>query len=310
MGGTRGVRSALVATVAALVLGTAACGSSSPTPVAASSSRAPSSSTAVPPTAPELPRGGRVLFPNHRLVALYGTDDGGGLGALGVGTPDQAAARLEQQAAAYVRPGRPVLPVMEMIVTVADPTPGPDGCYSHPIAEGDIDRYLAAARARRQMLVLDVQPGQCPFLPQVQRWQRFLTQPDVGLALDAEWRMPRGVVPGTQIGTVSSTEVNGVVSWLADLTRRGGLPQKPVVLHQFTPDMITDRAGVLTPPELALIAHTDGFGTTGTKVRKYAELADPRMHPGFKVFYRQDVGVMTPAQVLALAPAPDYVSYQ
>jgi alkanesulfonate monooxygenase SsuD/methylene tetrahydromethanopterin reductase-like flavin-dependent oxidoreductase (luciferase family) len=243
-------------------------------------------------------------------VALYGTDDGGGLGALGVGTPDQAAARLEHQAAAYARPGRPVLPVMEMIVTVADPTPGPGGCYSHPIADGDVDRYLAAARAHRQMLVLDVQPGQCPFLPQVQRWQRFLTQPDVGLALDAEWRMPRGVVPGTQIGTVSAGEVNEVVTWLAGLTRRGDLPQKPLVLHQFTPDMITDRARVLTPPELAVIAHTDGFGTTGTKVRKYAELADPRMHPGFKVFYRQDVGVMDPAQVLALAPAPDYISYQ
>ncbi|GAA1907215.1 hypothetical protein [Williamsia serinedens] len=310
MGGTRAIRGAVAAAAAALLLGTAACGASTPAPPADSSPRVESASSAAAPTPPELPRGGRVLFPGQRLVALYGTDDGGGLGALGVGTPDQAAVRLEQQAAAYARPGRPVLPVMEMIVTVADPTPGPGGCYSHPIADADVDRYLAAARAHRQMLVLDVQPGQCPFLPQVQRWTRFLTQPDVGLALDAEWRMPSGVVPGTQIGTVSGGEVNGVVTWLADLTRRGALPQKPLVLHQFTPDMITGRGGVLTPPELALIAHTDGFGTTGTKVRKYAELADPRMHPGFKVFYRQDIGVMNPAQVLALAPSPDYISYQ
>ncbi len=304
------IRGAVVAAVAALGLSVAACGSS---PAGESDRPAPrgtSSVTSSTPSTPELPRGGRLLFPDHRLVALYGTDDGGGLGALGIGTPDQAADRLEQQAAAYARPGRPVLPVMEMIVTVADPAPGPAGCYSHPIADGDVDRYLAAARAHRQMLVLDVQPGQCPFLPQVQRWQRFFTQPDVGLALDAEWRMPRGVVPGTQIGTVSAAEVNTVVTWLADVTRRGDLPQKPVVLHQFTADMITGRAGVLTPPELALIAHTDGFGTTGTKVRKYGELTDPRMHPGFKVFYRQDIGVMNPAQVLALAPQPDYISYQ
>lgn len=297
--------------VAALGVATAACGSSpsddhrsASTPV---SDPASSSAASSPP---QLPRGGRTVFPAHRLVALYGTDDGGGLGALGVGTPDQAAVRLEQQAAAYARPGRPVLPVMEMIVTVADPTPGPDGCFAHPIADAAVDRYLAAARAHRQMLVLDVQPGQCPFLPQVQRWHRFLAQPDVGLALDAEWRMPRGVVPGTRIGTVSAAEVNATVAWLADLTRRGDLPQKPLVLHQFVPEMITDRAALIAPPEVAVVNHTDGFGTAPTKVRKYAELADTRMHAGFKVFYRQDVGVMTPEQVLALAPAPEYISYQ
>ena len=302
------MRGVAVALVIAAGLTVAACGSSS----TQYSPDRPSSSAAAASTAasPQLPRGGRVLFPAQRLVALYGTDDGGGLGALGLGTPDQAADRLDEQAAAYARPGRPVLPVMEMIVTVADPAPGPDGCFSHPIADGSVDRYLAAARAHRQMLVLDVQPGQCPFLPQVQRWQRFLSQPDVGLALDAEWRMPRGVVPGTQIGTVSAAEVNGVTGWLADLTRRTGLPQKPLVLHQFTPDMITDRTALLSPPELAMIDHTDGFGTAGTKVRKYAELGDRRMHPGFKVFYRQDVGMMSPAQVLALAPPPDYISYQ
>ncbi|GAA2057417.1 hypothetical protein [Williamsia deligens] len=259
----------------------------------------------------ELPRGGRTVFGDgHRLVALYGTGDGGGLGALGVGTPEAAATRLEQQAAAYARPGRPVRPVMEMIVTVADPTPGPDGCYAHAVADGDVDRYLAAARAHRQLVVLDVQPGRCPFLPQVMRWSRYLAQPDVGLALDAEWRMPPGAVPGTQIGTVTAGEVNAVTDWLAGVVRRGALPQKPLVLHQFTPDMITDRAALAAPVELALVNHTDGFGTTPTKVRKYAELADPRMHSGFKVFYRQDIGMMGPAQVLALAPPPDYISYQ
>lgn len=297
---------AVTATVLA-VTGTA-CSTSSPTTVDRPAVSASSSSAA--PSVPQLPRGGRTIFPANRLVALYGTDDGGGLGALGVGTADQAADRLERQAAAYARPGRPVLPVMEMIVTVADPTPGPDGCYAHAISDRDVDRYLAAARAHRQMLVLDVQPGQCPFLPQVERWQRFLEQPDVGLALDAEWRMPRGVVPGTQIGSVSAGEVDGVTTWLSAVTRRLDLPQKPLVLHQFTPEMITARASLVVPTDLALVNHTDGFGTIPTKVRKYGELADPRMHPGFKVFYRQDVGVMSPAQVLALSPAPDYISYQ
>ena len=38
------------------------------------------------------------------------------------------------------------------------------------------------------------------------------------------------------------------------------------------------------------------------------------MHPGFKVFYVEDARggnrVMTPAQVLALEPEPEYVMYE
>ncbi len=265
---------------------------------------------AVPDLRPELPRGGRTLFPRSRLVALYGAADGGGLGALGIGTPDEAAVRLDRQAADYVRPGRPVLPVMELIVTVADPTPGPNGCYAHDTDIGAAWRYLQAARAHRQLLVLDIQPGQCDFLAQTKRWEPLLVQPDVGLALDAEWRMPRGVAPGTEIGSTTAAEVNTTTAWLAALVREHDLPQKPVVLHQFTPDMIIGREALDTPPELAMIGHVDGFGTAPTKITKYRELTDPRLHTGFKLFYTQDTGLMTPDQVLALAPGPDYISYQ
>lgn len=259
----------------------------------------------------QLPRGGRVVFPRYRLVALYGTPgDGGGLGDLGVGTPDQAAGRLERQAAAYGRPGREVLPVMELIVTVADATPGPDRCYAHHVSAAEVWRYLRAARARKQFVVLDVQPGQCDFLAQARHWSALLAQPDVGLALDPEWRMPAGVVPGAQIGGVSAGEINTVAVWLAGITRSGGLPQKPFVLHQFVPDMITDKTALATPPELAVINHTDGFGSTAAKVAKYGSLTTPRLHPGFKLFYTEDTTLMTPTDVLNLQPTPDYISYQ
>ncbi|MBJ7290698.1 hypothetical protein [Williamsia sp.] len=258
----------------------------------------------------ELPRGGRTVFPRFRMVALYGAADGGGLGALGLGTPDDAARRLEQQADTYARPDRPVLPVMELIVTIADPTPGPDGCFAHPTDIDDGWKYLRAAREHRQMLVLDIQPGRCDFLSQTRRWEPLLAQPDVGLALDAEWRMPAGVVPGQQIGTVSAAEINTVTTWLADLTRRRALPQKPLLLHQFTVDMITDRDALAAPPELAVISHTDGFGSIPDKMTKYRALTSPRLHSGFKLFYTQDKPLMSPAQVLGLQPPPDFISYQ
>ena len=261
-------------------------------------------------TPPELPRGGRSIFPAFRLVALYGAADGGGLGALGQGTPEHAAQRLERQAGAYARPGRPVLPVMELIVTVADPAPGPGGCFAHDTDIADGWRYLRAARAHRQLLVLDIQPGQCDFLTRTKPWEPLLAQPDVGLALDAEWRMPPGVIPGQQIGTVTAAEINTTTTWLAALTRRHNLPQKPVIVHQFTSDMITDRDTLTTPPELAIISHTDGFGSTPDKLAKYRDLTTPRLHAGFKLFYTQDTTLMTPTQVLGLQPPPDYISYQ
>src|SRR5688500_10677457 len=49
----------------------------------------------------ELPRGGRSLLPEYRLVGFYGAPQDEALGALGIGTPDEASKRLLEQARAY-----------------------------------------------------------------------------------------------------------------------------------------------------------------------------------------------------------------
>ena len=54
---------------------------------------------AVPAAPPGLPRGGRRIFPEFRVVAYYGAPQNPELGALGIGTPDQAGRRLERTAA-------------------------------------------------------------------------------------------------------------------------------------------------------------------------------------------------------------------
>ena len=48
--------------------------------------------------ASQLPRGGRSIFPEHRVVAFYGAPQDRQLGALGIGSPARAARRLERQA--------------------------------------------------------------------------------------------------------------------------------------------------------------------------------------------------------------------
>ena len=50
-----------------------------------------------------LPRGGRRMFPDFRVVAYYGAPQDKQLGELGIGTPAQAGRKLLRQAAPYAQ---------------------------------------------------------------------------------------------------------------------------------------------------------------------------------------------------------------
>src|SRR5215510_15091717 len=66
----------------------------------------------------ELPRGGRTILPDFRVVAYYGAPQDRQLGILGIGKPSTAARRLEKAAKPFARKSRPVLPAMELIAVV------------------------------------------------------------------------------------------------------------------------------------------------------------------------------------------------
>jgi hypothetical protein len=275
----------------------------------------PSSRAEEPAAAPkrpaELPRGGRSIFPEHRVVAYYGAPQDEALGALGIGTPASAARRLERQAEPYGRPERPVLPALELIAVIANRDAGDDGLYRARQSDAVIGRYLRAARRAKALLLLDIQPGGSDFFTEAKRLERWLREPDVGLALDPEWRVTPGQVPGQVIGRVDSREVNAVTAWLAQLTREADLPEKLVVIHQFTDDMVDDTT-LKARDELQIVLNADGFGTAPVKKSKYHAFTRraPGFEPGFKLFYQEDVGLMTPRQVLALRPPPDFVVYE
>jgi len=277
------------------------------------STRKASAKQAAPkPKLAELPRGGRRLLPDRRIVAYYGAPQDDELGALGIGTPAHAARRLERQAKPYARPGRPVLPAMELIAVTAAAHPGEGERYNTRQDAAIINRYHRAARKAKALLVLDIQPGRSDFFTETRRLKRWLKEPDVGLALDPEWRMDPGQVPGQVIGHVDAREVNAVTAWLSQLTVERKLPQKLLLIHQFTNDMVDDtqlkeRAG------LAMVLNADGFGTRELKKVKYKSFtSSPRRFfgEGFKLFYREDTNLMTPRQVLRLKPPPDVVVYE
>jgi hypothetical protein len=259
----------------------------------------------------ELPRGGREIFPAHRVVAFYGAPQSEELGALGIGTPASAARRLERQAKAYVRPGRPVLPALELIAVIANADAGQDGLYRTRQTDAVIGRYLRAARRAKALLLLDIQPGASDFFTEATRLERWLREPDVGLALDPEWRVGPGEVPGQVIGHVDSREVNAVTAWLEELSAEHDLPEKLVVIHQFTDDMVDDTT-LKARERLQIVLNADGFGTEPVKKSKYDAFTRraPGFEPGFKLFYKEDVGLMTPRRVLRLRPPPDFVVYE
>jgi hypothetical protein len=264
------------------------------------------------PPAAELPRGGRRILPTHRVVAFYGAPQDEQLGALGVGTPERAARRLERQARGYRGGGRPVLPAFELIATVASSSPGDGGSYSTRQSARTIRRYLEAARRHRALLILDIQPGRRPFMEEVRALRRFLEEPDVSLALDPEWSLDPGQVPGQQIGSTDAETVNRVSRYLSGIVRRRNLPQKLLVVHRFTRDMIERDDRLERHPGVALTVNVDGFADQANKTAKYREFTRgrrDRFH-GFKLFYREDTNLMSHGQVLRLRPRPDLVVYE
>lgn len=202
------------------------------------------------------------------------------------------------------------MPAFELLATIAAADAGEDGLYRNRQQDEVIRRYLQAARRAGAILLLDIQPGQADFLTEAKFLRKWLEEPDVSLALDPEWRMQPGEVPGQTIGSVEASEVNEVSAWLAEIVRREQLPEKLLLVHRFTEDMIGDPETLQRHRGVALTLNVDGFGTKELKVAKYADLVPRNAHAGFKLFYREDEGLMSPREVLALRPDPDFVVYE
>lgn len=268
-----------------------------------------------PPRPFEFPAGGRKLAGSYRLVALYGSPGDPGLGALGEQPLESSIDRVKGVAAAYVPESTvPVLPTFEIIASVASATPTENGDYSREVDPAILLPWVEAAQSGGVYVVLDLQPGRSDFLTQAKEYEGLLRQPNVGLALDPEWRLASNQFPLRQIGSVSISEVNGVIAWLAQLTTANHLPQKLFVLHQFRQDMLPGREQLNTAyPELAYVVQMDGQGTQSQKQATWKAITaspPPGISFGWKNFYREDAPMLDTSSTMKIVPQPWYVSYQ
>ena len=264
---------------------------------------------------PELPGGGITAFPARRMVAMYGSPGVPSLGVLGEQPLADSITRVQELVAEYEGLGdEQIIPAFEIISTIASSEPGRDGDYSSALPAESLREWVDAAGEAGVYVVLDLQPGTTSFLTQAKMYEDLLTEPHVGLALDAEWRLEPGQKHLAQIGSVPSVEINATANWLADLTAEHGLPQKVLILHQFTHSMISDRQDVDTSrPELAITLHADGHGVPGDKLGTYRALQQDLpegIFMAWKNFYDEDTPMFTPEETYAVDPRPWFVSYQ
>ena len=303
---------------AAVSSAAARAGAAGVTRSAAASGSASATATATPqptPTPTQLPRGGRDIFPTYRLFGYSGSPGASAFGRLGIGDLDARVRELERRGAAFAD-GREMLPVLELVTVIAHARPGKDGDYNQRVSDATIRRYLAAARRHKALLLLNVQPGRARFIDLARELEPWLRQPDVGLALDPEWAVKKGQVPGQVYGSTAGGELDLVARYLDGLVRRYDLPQKVMVFHQVASQVVRHQSDVRSRPGVVVVKSVDGIGSRGAKTTTWSTLVKglPRsIHPGFKLFFDEDTRhgkLMTPAQVLALRPEPEYVLFE
>lgn len=258
------------------------------------------------------------ILPNKRIVAFYGNPLQKRMGILGALPPDEMLAKLDREVAAWnaADSTMPVQPALHLIAVVAQDAAGTSGKYRMRMDSALIERVYGWAQRRNALLFLDVQVGQGTLQEELPRLAKFLKRPDVHLAIDPEFSMKHGNVPGTKIGTFDANDVNYASSLLADLVTSEHLPPKVLVVHRFTRDMLTGYKRITLDPRVQIVIDMDGWGPPSLKRESYRAYVAryPVQYTGFKLFYHNDTKnrgrLMTPADVLALHPKPVYIQYQ
>ena len=253
------------------------------------------------------------LLKDRRLVAFYGTPLGPGLGILGRHGISQTVSLLQQQQQEYqvLDPDVDTVPAFHMVTSVADDYPGADGDYNHRVPHGTIRPWIDAIRLLGGLSILDVQPGRGDLASELDAIDPLLREPDVHLAVDPEFIVGEGEIPGRDLGRITGPQVN-YLQWRMEQVARQTGHRKMLIIHQFDDRMIEDKDAILNYPLVDLVWDADGFGGPGSKIGDYNQysLETGFEYGGFKIFYRYDEPPMTPEQVLALDPPPRLVIYQ
>jgi hypothetical protein len=254
------------------------------------------------------------IFPANRVLTFYGFPGNEDMGILGEYQKEDLLDRLREQAAEYEEadPTRPVLIAMEVIASVAQGEPQADGSYLLDAPAALLDEYTEFAEENGILLIFDVQIGYRTVKAEVEGLRPWLEKPFVHLAIDPEFAMRDGEIPGDHIGQIDGSDVTWAQNYLVGLTKELGIPPKILIVHQFLHSMIENKDTIQMVEGVQLVIDSDGFGPPSDKRNTYSETNghNPIEYNGVKLFYEQDKPLMTAEQVLELDPVPDLIIYQ
>lgn len=259
-----------------------------------------------------------AVLPRRRIVAFYGNPASARMGILGQLPPEEMLAQLDREVEAWERadPSMPVQPALHLISVMATGDPGPDSLYRLRMPAWRIEQVKEWADTRDALLFLDVQPARSTVRAEVPRLERWLSLPDVHLALDPEWNMGAEGIPAQRIGSMTAEEINWAIRYLAELVEEHDLPPKVLVVHRFTWHMVRNAEEIVTDPRVQVVMHMDGWGGPDNKLETYRSVVAPEatQFTGFKLFYVNDVRggerMLRPEEILELFPIPVYIQYQ
>jgi hypothetical protein len=254
-------------------------------------------------------RGRRSLFPQNRVLSLYGA--AGGFGVLGRKSVKGAAKKLRRQMRPYRnRSSKPIIGGFDLVAVIATSCSGPrDKCRTR-VSRSIIRRYLNKIRAMNGRLILDIQPGRSSVLSEIEHLAPFIRKPNVDVAIDAEWNMQGNEKPGQDQGSISAKKLNRASAKIQRIADNQNLPDKLLIVHQFRRGSIKNDGEVRKRGKVDVTVNFDGIGSPRAKRAGYRSLSSNRLFNGFSLFYKLDTHLMGPKAVLGLNPSPNYVMYQ
>jgi hypothetical protein len=260
-----------------------------------------------------------ALLPFNRIVAYYGNFYSTKMGILGEFDKETVIARLKQEKAAWeaADPATPVVMGIDYIAVTAQGSPQADNTYKLRMPEEHIQRAIDMANEIGGVVFLEIQVGLSSYQKEIPLLEKYLSQPNVHLALDPEFSMKDGSPPGDVIGTVDAADINYAADYLAKLVQDHDLPPKVLIIHRFTEDMVTNYQNIRPLPEVQVVMVMDGWGFGAKKINTYNQVIrpEPVQFTGFKIFYKNDLKppstrLLTPSEVIELTPSPSFIQYQ
>jgi hypothetical protein len=263
---------------------------------------------------PDVPRDPEPLLPDNRIVAYYGHPADTDMGILGQFSKEELLHQLQDEAAAYERadPGRPVKMAFEIIGSVAQSDPGPDGRYVLQTDEATIREFIQFTQENDLLLIIDIQMGKTTVEDEMALIADYLAEPNVHLAIDPEFAWGADKDPATDFGSIDVGDINYAQAEMARIVEENNLPQKVLIVHRFTDGMVTDIRKLREVENVQFVLNFDGFGDPASKEQGYGLYVRESDMPfgGIKLFYDQDRPLMNPEDVVKLDPPPDFVMYQ